>query len=242
MYLDDSIIFSQTPSQNIEKAATRLKLVKSAEPTFEKKERFFFAQSVNYLGYMIQSEILKVAARKRDVICVFEAPENIRKLRSNLSLCNVYQLFASNFSSQFSPPSAKLQRGEAGSCKLADTDLEKVKTAPILELARRIKYIYLTPTTTVDKWAKNYRNRSEKIPFDKADITSSLEWLKMTIGHHSPGMFGRGMDNTAIVAILRENQIYRQDRLFSTPCNASWTWRRVQEDSQESYFARSSWI
>lgn len=89
VFLENVVVFLQTPLQDIEHVATVLRLIKSAGLTFILKKCFFVKAAIDYVGYTIRHGTLEVVTETTVAIRGFRSAVSISELRSFLGLCNV---------------------------------------------------------------------------------------------------------------------------------------------------------
>jgi transposase InsO family protein len=144
VYLDDIIVFSPSYEEHIRDLDIVLGRLYGAGLSLKLKKCFFFKETVNYLGHVIQPGKLAVATKNTEALKHAKAPTTLTELRSFLGLCNVYRRFVPSFARIAAPLNALLRKGESRS-EFAFTELqheafdslrEKLLHPPILALPR----------------------------------------------------------------------------------------------------------
>lgn len=77
VYLDDVVVFPQTPSQYFEHIATALRLMNSARLPLKLNKCLFFPDGINYLGHTIHPGTLEVTSKMTDAMQGFKPPTSL---------------------------------------------------------------------------------------------------------------------------------------------------------------------
>ncbi|MBW0552387.1 hypothetical protein O181_092102 [Austropuccinia psidii MF-1] len=91
VYLDDIMVFSSSEEEHVKHVASSLKRLRY-------NNLFSKASSVEYLGYVVSSEGLKMYSSKVQQILNWTQPKNIKALQSFLGFANFYCCFIKTFS------------------------------------------------------------------------------------------------------------------------------------------------
>jgi hypothetical protein len=113
-YMDDVLIWSSGDyADHMEKVSRIISKLKAAGLNLDLTKCEFAVQEVKYLGFIIQAgEGIKVDPEKVEAIKAWEAPTNIKGIRSFLGFANFYRDFINNFS-HIATPLTKLTRKQA---------------------------------------------------------------------------------------------------------------------------------
>jgi hypothetical protein len=125
VYLDDFIVFSPSYEEHIRDLDTVLGRLYGAGLALKLKKCFFFKETVNNLGHVIQPGELAVATKNTEAVRHAKAPTTPTVLRSFLGRGNVYRRFVPSFAKIAAPLKALLRKGECSS-ELALTELRGV--------------------------------------------------------------------------------------------------------------------
>ncbi|MBW0543243.1 hypothetical protein O181_082958 [Austropuccinia psidii MF-1] len=102
VYLDDIMVFSKSEEEHVTHMSTVLSRLR-ANNLFAKVSKFLFhVSSVEYLGYVVSSEGLKMDQEKVQKILNWPPPRNLKALQSFLGFANFYCCFIKNYSKQIS--------------------------------------------------------------------------------------------------------------------------------------------
>lgn len=97
VYPDDIVVLSKTPHQHIDHVRKVLSLWHSAGTTFKFKKYKFINNTIDYLGHVIYSRHLGLAANRTHTIFRLHSPTNFMSLRSFLALWNIFRRFVFSF-------------------------------------------------------------------------------------------------------------------------------------------------
>ncbi|MBW0573880.1 hypothetical protein O181_113595 [Austropuccinia psidii MF-1] len=96
VYLDDIMVFSKSEEEHVTHVSTVLSRLR-ANNLFAKASKFLFhISSVEYLGYIVSSEGLKMDQAKVQQILNWSPPRNLKALQSFLGFANFYRRFIKN--------------------------------------------------------------------------------------------------------------------------------------------------
>ena len=91
VYIDDVLIYAETPEQLIEILSTVLKRFANAGRKCKSSKCSLFTQTINYLGRVVSRDGIKPDPAKLDKIKHWPKPEKGTGLTSFLALCNYYR-------------------------------------------------------------------------------------------------------------------------------------------------------
>ena len=97
IYLDDILIFSETPEQHIKDLEQVFKLLDQNSLRVSLDKCQFFKDNINYLGFNISKNGLKPTVEKCEAIEEYLEPTNSKQLRSFLGMVNYYRHLIPNF-------------------------------------------------------------------------------------------------------------------------------------------------
>jgi Reverse transcriptase (RNA-dependent DNA polymerase) len=103
VYLDDIIVFSNSPEEHARHLNEVLSLLYGAGLSLKLAKCAFFRDTFNYLGHVIRPGKLEVAAKNTDALKTAKPPATQTELRSFLGLCNVYRRLVPSFAKVASP-------------------------------------------------------------------------------------------------------------------------------------------
>ncbi|MBW0507318.1 hypothetical protein O181_047033 [Austropuccinia psidii MF-1] len=110
VYLDYIIVFSKSEEEHATHVSTVLSRLR-ANILFAKASKcLFHVSSVEYLGYVVSSEGLKMDQENVQQILNWPSPRNIKALQSFLGFVNVYRRFIKNYSKKISSLNSFLKK------------------------------------------------------------------------------------------------------------------------------------
>ncbi|MBW0491845.1 hypothetical protein O181_031560 [Austropuccinia psidii MF-1] len=137
VYLDDIMVFSSSLDEHVKNLASVLQRLRDNNLFAKASKGVFHASSVEYLGYVVSSEGLKMDSSKVQQILNWPQPKNIKALQSFLGFANFYRCFIKNYSKKITALTSLLKKDslfifneEAGS--QFQILKEAFTTAPIL--------------------------------------------------------------------------------------------------------------
>jgi len=133
-YLDDILIFSQNLEDHRKHVQTILKRVKETGLTLKASKCEFHTQEIQYLGYVISPQGLRMDEEKIRTIKEWKEPTNIKGIQSFLGFANFYRRFIQDYS-WITTPLTRLTRKEVD-WEWGDkqqTAFETLKTAMVTE-------------------------------------------------------------------------------------------------------------
>ena len=110
-YLDDIIIFSDTPEEHLKHIRIVLKRLQEANLKMKKSKYSFFKRELYYLGHLLTTEGLKPQPEKVKAISELKPPTTSKGVRVFLGMVGYYRKFISRFADA-ARPLTKLTRRE----------------------------------------------------------------------------------------------------------------------------------
>jgi len=110
-YLDDILIFSQNLEDRQKHIRTILKRVKETGLTLKASKCEFHTKEIEYLGYVIFPQGLRMDEEKIRTIKEWKEPTNIKGIQSFLGFANFYRRFIQDYS-RITTPLTRLTRKE----------------------------------------------------------------------------------------------------------------------------------
>ncbi|MBW0559837.1 hypothetical protein O181_099552 [Austropuccinia psidii MF-1] len=137
VYLDDIMVFSKSEEEHVTHVSTVLSRLRANNLFAKASKCLFHVSSVEYLGYVVSFEVLKLDQAKVQQIVNWPPPRNLKALQSFLGFANFYCCFIKNYSKKISSLTSLLKND---SCfplnKEALSQFHQLKeaftTAPIL--------------------------------------------------------------------------------------------------------------
>ncbi|MBW0566974.1 hypothetical protein O181_106689, partial [Austropuccinia psidii MF-1] len=102
VHLDGIMVFSSSQEEHVKHVASVLQRLRDNNLFSKASKCVFHASSVEYLGYVVSSEGLKIDASRFQQILNWSQPKNIKALQSFLVFANFYFHFIKNYSKKIS--------------------------------------------------------------------------------------------------------------------------------------------
>ncbi|MBW0520823.1 hypothetical protein O181_060538 [Austropuccinia psidii MF-1] len=102
VYLDDIMVFSSYEEEHVKHVVSVLQRLRDNNLSAKASRCVFHASSVEYLGYVVLSEGLKMDSSKVQKILNWPQPKNIKELQSFLGFANFCRCFIKNYSKKIS--------------------------------------------------------------------------------------------------------------------------------------------
>ncbi|MBW0566404.1 hypothetical protein O181_106119 [Austropuccinia psidii MF-1] len=96
VYLDDIMVFSSSEEEHVKHVASVLQRLRDNDLFSKSSKCVFHASSVEYLGYVVSSDGLKMDSSNFHQIPNWPQPKNIKALQSFLGFANFYFHFIKN--------------------------------------------------------------------------------------------------------------------------------------------------
>ncbi|MBW0530679.1 hypothetical protein O181_070394 [Austropuccinia psidii MF-1] len=110
VYLDDIMVFPSSEEAHVKHVTSVLQRLRDNNFFAKASMCVFHASSVEYLGYVVSSEGLKMDSYKVQQILNWPQPKNIKALQSFLGFANFYCLFIRNYSKKISALTSLLKK------------------------------------------------------------------------------------------------------------------------------------
>ncbi|MBW0587173.1 hypothetical protein O181_126888 [Austropuccinia psidii MF-1] len=98
VYLNDIMVFSKSEEEHVTHVSTVLSRLRANNLFSKASKCLFHVSSVEYLGYVVSSEGLKMDQAKLQQILNWPPPRNLKTLQSFLGFANFYRHFIKNYS------------------------------------------------------------------------------------------------------------------------------------------------
>ena len=102
-YLDDIIIFSETPEEHFKHIRIVLKKLQAANLKMKKSKCSFFKKELHYLGHLLTTEGIKPQPEKVKAISELKPPTTSKGVRAFLGMVGYYRKFISRFADAARP-------------------------------------------------------------------------------------------------------------------------------------------
>ena len=93
IYLDDIIVFSETPKEHIKRLRGVFQKLASAGLKLKPNKCEFFKKKITYLGHVVSEEGIEVDPKKTEAVKNWPVPETVTDVRSFLGFTNQYRKF-----------------------------------------------------------------------------------------------------------------------------------------------------
>ncbi|MBW0558125.1 hypothetical protein O181_097840 [Austropuccinia psidii MF-1] len=102
VYLDNLMVFSKSEEEHVSHVSTFLSRLRANNLFAKASKSLFHVSSVEWLGYVVSSEGLKIDQAKVQRILNWPPPRNLEALQSFLGFANFYRRFIRNYSKKIS--------------------------------------------------------------------------------------------------------------------------------------------
>ncbi|MBW0554784.1 hypothetical protein O181_094499 [Austropuccinia psidii MF-1] len=110
VYLDDIMVFSSSEEEHVKHVTSVLQRLRENNLFAKASKCVFHASSVQYLGYVVSSEGLKMDSSKVQQILNWPQPRNIKALQSFLGFANFDHCFIKNYSKKITSLTSLLKK------------------------------------------------------------------------------------------------------------------------------------
>ena len=148
VYMDDLLIFSKDEESHYRNLETVLRRLKEHQLYASPKKCEFFQTEIDFLGFLVGKDGMRVNPEKVDVLRTWPTPESLTELRSFLGLLQFFRRFIPKFSA-IAAPLTNLTKKEMGIGKWnekCDEAFQKLKDA-----------IVQAPILVAPDWKKPFR-------------------------------------------------------------------------------------
>src|SRR5204862_5748294 len=97
VYLDDILVYSKSKEEHEQHLRQVLQRLKDNHLYAKLSKCTFFANSIEYLGHIVDGEGLRPNPRLVQALMDFPRPKSLKELQSFLGLANYYRKFITNF-------------------------------------------------------------------------------------------------------------------------------------------------
>ncbi|MBW0514846.1 hypothetical protein O181_054561 [Austropuccinia psidii MF-1] len=111
VYLDDIMVFSKSEEEHVTHVSTVLSRFVDNSLFARASKCLFHVSSVEYLGYVVSSEGLKMDQAKVQQILNWRPPRNLKAFQSFLGFANFYRRLIKNYSKKISSLTSFLKKG-----------------------------------------------------------------------------------------------------------------------------------
>ena len=117
IYLDDIIVFSQTPEEHLHRLKVVFNKLKVAGLKLKPSKCDLFKQQINYLGHVVSKEGVSTDPEKIKAATEWPHPTTMTEVRSFLGFVSYYRRFVPNFFKVAKPLNKLLQNLEGTPCQ-----------------------------------------------------------------------------------------------------------------------------
>ncbi|MBW0566446.1 hypothetical protein O181_106161 [Austropuccinia psidii MF-1] len=110
VYLDDIMVFSKYEEEHVTHVSTVISRLRANNIFAKASKCLFHISSVEYLGYFVSSESLKMDQAKVQKILNWLPPRNLKALQSFLGFASLYRRFIKNYSKKISSLTSFLKK------------------------------------------------------------------------------------------------------------------------------------
>ena len=112
IYLDDIIVFRQTPEEHLHRLKAVSNKLKAAGLKLKPSKCDLFKQQINYLGHVVSKEGVSTDPEKIKAVTEWSQPTTVTEVRSFLGFVSYYRRFIPNFSKVAKPLNKLLENVE----------------------------------------------------------------------------------------------------------------------------------
>jgi len=168
-YLDDILIFSQNLEDHWRHLQTILKRVEETGLTLKASKCVFHTMEIEYLGYVISPQGLRMDEEKIRTIKEWKEPTNVKGIQSFLGFANFYRRFIRDYS-KITTPLSSLTRKEKG-WEWSDKQQEAFETLKKAMITEPIlQHFDPEQSVTIETDASNYAIGAICSPPDEKEI------------------------------------------------------------------------
>jgi Reverse transcriptase (RNA-dependent DNA polymerase) len=97
-YLDNILIYSKTKEKHIKHVTIILEILEKADMKINSAKNIFHVQRVNFLGYILITNGVKIDPIKTATIRDWPTPKNMTKIQEFIGFANFYRKFIREYS------------------------------------------------------------------------------------------------------------------------------------------------
>ena len=112
IYLDDIIVFSQTPDEHVHRLKAVFNKLRVAGLKLKPSKCYLFRKEIKYFGHVVSNEGVSTDPDKIKTVTEWPQPTTVTEVRSLLGFVSYYRRFIPNFSKVAKPLSKLLQNLE----------------------------------------------------------------------------------------------------------------------------------
>lgn len=112
VYFDYILIFRKTRKAHLKDVIKVMKILAEHQLKLNVQKCEFLVYEVNFLGYVVGSQGMKVDTKKMDTFTDWMTPSNLTEVKSFLGLPSFYRRFIRNLSTTASPTTDYLKKGK----------------------------------------------------------------------------------------------------------------------------------
>ena len=136
IYLDDIIVFSETPQEHIKRLHGVFQKLASAGLNLKPSKCEFFKKKITYLGHVVSEKGIEVYPRKTEAVWKWPIPKTVTDVRSFLGFTNQYRKFIPKYAHVAGPLNELISGGNSkkkkkevqwtSECQKAFVSLERI--------------------------------------------------------------------------------------------------------------------
>ena len=158
VYLDDIVLFGKTREEHLRTIQSVLETLQKAGLKLKIRKCNFFAKEIEFLGYKLNEQGMKMNPEKVKAIKAMPMPTNKRQLQSFLGAVNYYRLFIEQFATIADPLYRLLRKNvpftwTEEQTNAVETLKDKLAQAPIVKNPDYTKPLLYLQTPPMSVWA-----------------------------------------------------------------------------------------
>lgn len=139
MYIDDLLIATDEPKENLQILRQALIILKRYGLESNISKCLFLKQEIEYLGYMVSRKGVSLTKRHVQAILDYPQPRNIKELQGFLGLCNYFRRFIKDYALKSKPLQVLLKKDilfdfDGDRKKAFDRLKEELTSPPVLRI------------------------------------------------------------------------------------------------------------
>ena len=153
IYLDDIVIYSETPEEHVERLEAVFKKLSAAGLKLKPNKCEFFKSQITYLGHIVSNEGIATDPKKIKAIQSWPRPETVTQVQKFMGLTNYYRKFIHNYA-KVAKPLHQLVSGENAKLKRTAVKWTEECERSFLELKDLCSN---TPVLAYPDYTKNFK-------------------------------------------------------------------------------------